>query len=108
MCGSLVLMFAASRCECPMFYPGHGRNWDRDFCSMCTPCSASGTTTSGARASPKPGNSPKKWTMDRQMDGWNDKKNLWSSSLGSVHYGRDRAKEGEGYHNGDTGEGGQS
>jgi len=42
------------------------------------------------------------------MDGWNDKKNLWSSSLGSVHYGRDRAKEGEGYHNGDTGEGGQS
>src|SRR6218665_365187 len=30
----------------------------RDFCFMRTPCSASGTTTSGTRASPKSGNSP--------------------------------------------------
>src|SRR6218665_3965725 len=35
--GSLVLSFAAARCQGPRFYLGHGRNLDRDFCSMHTP-----------------------------------------------------------------------
>src|SRR6218665_2744713 len=34
--GSLVVTFMAARCQCPRFYPGQGRNLDRDFCSMCT------------------------------------------------------------------------
>src|SRR6218665_1290556 len=34
--GSLVVTFTAARCQGPKFYPGQGRNLDRDFCSMCT------------------------------------------------------------------------
>src|SRR6218665_2352042 len=32
--GSLMVKFAAARCQGPRFYPGQGRNLDRDFCSM--------------------------------------------------------------------------
>src|SRR6218665_3417048 len=35
--GSLVVTFAAARCQGPKFYPGHCRNSDRDCCSMRTP-----------------------------------------------------------------------
>jgi len=31
---SLVITFAAARCQGPRFYPGQGRNLNRDFCSM--------------------------------------------------------------------------
>src|SRR6218665_48649 len=34
--GSLVVKFAAARCQGPRFYLGQGRNLDRDFCSMRT------------------------------------------------------------------------
>src|SRR6218665_2015853 len=33
---SLVVTFAAARFQGPRFYPGQGRNLDRDFCSMYT------------------------------------------------------------------------
>src|SRR6218665_3490545 len=34
--GSLMVKFAAARCQGPRFYLGQGRNLDRDFCSMRT------------------------------------------------------------------------
>src|SRR6218665_1133879 len=37
VCGSLVVTFAAARCQGPRLYPGQGRNLDRNFCSMRTP-----------------------------------------------------------------------
>ena len=37
VCGSLVVIFAAAGCQGPRFYPGQGRNLDRDLCSIRTP-----------------------------------------------------------------------
>src|SRR6218665_3574966 len=34
--GSLVVTFAATRFQGTRFYPGQERNFDRNFCSMCT------------------------------------------------------------------------
>ena len=55
---SLVVTFAAIRLLCPRFKLRPGQKFQTRFLLHAHPCSASGTTTSGTRASPKPGNSP--------------------------------------------------
>src|SRR6218665_1209112 len=57
---SLVVTFGPLDCRVRGLNTDQDKKFKRDFCFMRTPCSASGTTTSGTRASPKPGDSPKK------------------------------------------------
>src|SRR6218665_613355 len=57
---SLVVTVAAIRLQGPRFKPHPGQKSEMRFLLHAHLCSASGTTTSGTRASPKPGNSPKK------------------------------------------------
>ena len=44
--------------------PRPGQKFWSSFLLQAHRCSASGTSTSGTRASPKPGNSPKKWASE--------------------------------------------
>ena len=62
VCDSLVVMFATARCQGPRFSPARAEIWIEISapCAVVHPCSASRSTTSDTRASPKPGNSPKK------------------------------------------------
>ena len=59
-----------SDCKIRGSNPGRGKNLKRDFCFMRTsaPSLQSGTTTSGTRASPKPGNSPFTTTCGRPQE----------------------------------------
>ena len=66
---SLVVMFAAIRLQGPRFKPRPGKKFETRFLFHAQPCSASWTTTSGTRASLKPGNSPKKWISEGLTDG---------------------------------------
>src|SRR6218665_1878106 len=58
--GSLVITFAAIRLQGPSFKSRPRKKFLTRFLLHALPWSVSGTTTSGTRASPKPGNSPKK------------------------------------------------
>ena len=65
---SLVVMFTAIRLQGLWFKPRPGQKFETRFLFHAHPCSASGTTTSGSMASPKPGNSQKKvskWRVNR-------------------------------------------
>src|SRR6218665_1855696 len=57
---SLVVTFVAIRMQGLRFKPRTGQKFETRFLLHAHPCSASGITTSGTRASPKPGNSLKK------------------------------------------------
>src|SRR6218665_3646004 len=57
---SLVATSAAARCQGSQVLPQPGQKSGSSFLLHVHRCSACGTTTSGTRASPKPGNSPKK------------------------------------------------
>src|SRR6218665_3053624 len=57
---SLVATSAAARCQGSEVLPQPGQKFGSSFLLHVHRCSACGTTTSGSRASPKPGNSPKK------------------------------------------------
>ena len=52
---SLVVTFAATRLQGPRFKPRPGQKFETRFLLRAHLCSAPGTTTSGNRASPKPG-----------------------------------------------------
>src|SRR6218665_2569710 len=60
VCLSLVVKFTAIRLQGLLFKPRPEQKFETRFLLHAPPCSASGTTTSGTRASPKPGNSPTK------------------------------------------------
>ena len=60
VCGSLVVTFAAAKCQGPRFYLGQGKNLNRDFYSMRTPVPPLGPQHRVAEPVPKPGNSHKK------------------------------------------------
>ena len=66
---SLVVTFAAIRLQGPRFKPRPGQKFETRFLFPAHPCSATGTTTSGTRASSKPANSPKKWASEGSTDG---------------------------------------
>ena len=70
VCRSRVVTFAAIRLQSSRFKPWPGQKFETRFLQVhAHTWSASGTTTSGTRASPKPGNSPKKVSKWR-VDGW--------------------------------------
>ena len=57
---SLVVTFVAIRLQGLRLKSRPGQKFETRFLLHAHPCSASGTTTLGTRASPKPGNSPRK------------------------------------------------
>src|SRR6218665_3199654 len=69
--GSLVATSAAARCQGPIeVLPRPGQKFGSSFLLHAHRCSASETTTSGTRASPKPGNSPKSEQVKGRPNGW--------------------------------------
>src|SRR6218665_1447094 len=59
-----MVTFAAIRLQGQRFKPRPGQKFETKFLLCARLCSASGTTASGTRASPKPGNSTKGKAMD--------------------------------------------
>src|SRR6218665_1395642 len=66
---SRVVTFAAIRLQGLRFKPRPGQKFETRFLLYAHLCSASGTTISGTRASPKHGNSPKKSVSEGSNDG---------------------------------------
>ena len=73
MRGSLVVRFAAARCQGPRFYPDQGRNLDQDF-APCAPLfhlwdhNIGYQSQSGNSPKSQPGNSPKKWVSEESTE----------------------------------------
>ena len=85
---SLVVTFAAIRLQGPRFKFRPRQKLETRFLLHVHPCSSSGTTTSGTRASPKPGNSPKTWVCEESTDGcrYISRKHEWTSMAGEEEW----------------------